>query len=168
MDASQLRAYVILPALKPLGLWSMAAETLLIGTIAHESAGGKYLHQVKGPALGIYQIEPITHFDIWSNFLKYRTVLRDSVLDMVPKNMLRFDSVTGTQYGAETMLITDLAYATVIARLVYLRAPAALPRADDLPGLAAYWKKFYNTPLGAGTENQFLAHYAQHSGEVIA
>jgi len=164
MDASHLRAYVILPTLKGLDLWTPAVETLLVGTAAHESAMGKYLHQIKGPALGIYQVEPLTHFDLWSNFLKYRTGLRDKVLGMVPQRYLRHDSATGVDYGAESMLMTDLAYATVIARLVYLRAPAPLPAADDLSGLAGYWKKFYNTPLGAGTENEFLAHYAQYVG----
>jgi hypothetical protein len=146
----------------------MAVENLLVGTIAHESAGGKYLHQIKGPALGIYQIEPLTHFDIWSNYLKYRADLRDKVLGMVPARNLRHDSAMGIDYGDDSMLITDMSYATVMARLIYLRAPAPLPQADDLQGLAAYWKKFYNTPLGAGTEQQFLAHYAQHTGEALA
>jgi hypothetical protein len=100
MNARQLRAYVIQPTLKPMGLWSLAAETLLVGTCAHESAMGKYLHQIKGPALGIYQIEPITHFDIWNNYLRYKPALRDQILEMVPKKNRRFDSVTGTEYGA--------------------------------------------------------------------
>lgn len=168
MNHSQVRAYVILPALTPLGLWSQSAENLLIGTIAHESAGGKYLHQIKGPALGIYQIEPVTHFDIWENFLRYKKDLRDMILGMVPSRNLRHDTVTGIEYGSESMLITDLAYATVMARLVYFRAPAPLPLAHDTTALAAYWKQHYNTPLGSGTERQFIAHYEQYVGESIA
>lgn len=168
MNASQLRAYVILPALKPLGLWSLAAENLLVGTVAHESAGGKYLHQVRGPALGIYQIEPLTHFDVWANYLKYQTGLRDKVLGMVPACHLRHDSATGMEYATDSMLITDLAYATVMARLIYRRRPEPLPAADDLPGLAAYWKAHYNTPLGAGTVEQFLAHMGDYSSEAIS
>jgi hypothetical protein len=167
MNASQFRAYVILPALKPLGLWSMAAETLLVATMAHESQMGKYLHQIKGPALGVFQIEPLTHFDIWANYLKYKKELRDSILGMVPSNMLRHDSMTGIEYGAETLLITDLAYATVMARLVYLRAPGALPAQDDIDGLADYWKQYYNTPAGAGTVEQFKAHYSKYAEETI-
>jgi hypothetical protein len=167
MNASHLRAYVILPTLKPLELWSLAAETLLVGTCAHESAMGKYLHQIKGPALGIYQIEPVTHFDIWANYLKYNPVLREKILGMVPQRNLRHDSVTGIDYGAETLLITDLAYATVMARLVYRRAPTALPEADDIDGLAAYWKKYYNTPLGSGTVEKFIAHYSKYADETV-
>lgn len=168
MKASHLRAYVILPALKPLGLWSMAAENLLVGTAAHESNGGEYLHQIKGPALGIYQIEPLTHFDIWENFLRYKKDLRDKILRMVPACNLRHDTVTGVDYGSESMLITDLAYATVMARLVYFRAPQALPLPHDTSALAAYWKQYYNTPQGAGTERQFINHYEQYIGEAIA
>lgn len=167
MNASHLRAYVILPTLKPLDLWSLAAETLLVATCAHESAMGKYLHQIKGPALGIYQIEPVTHFDIWANYLKYNPVLRDKILGMVPARHLKHDSVTGISYGAETLLITDLAYATVMARLVYLRAPAPLPKADDINGLAAYWKKYYNTPLGAGKVEEFIEHYSTLADETV-
>lgn len=167
MNASHLRAYVILPTLKPLDLWSLAAETLLVGTCAHESAMGKYLHQIKGPALGIYQIEPLTHFDIWNNYLRYQPVLREKILGMVPARSLRHDSVTGIEYGAETLLITDLAYATVMARLVYRRAPEPLPAADDIGAIAAYWKKYFNTPLGAGTVEEFTAHYAELADETV-
>jgi hypothetical protein len=56
-------------------------------------------------------------------------------------------------------LATNLCYATAICRLVYYRRREALPPADDLAGLAAYWKLFYNTPLGKGTEAQWILHY---------
>ena len=47
-----LAEYVIRPSLKPLGLYSLEAEQLLLGTAAVESQLGFYLHQIKGPALG--------------------------------------------------------------------------------------------------------------------
>jgi len=34
-----------------------------------------------------------------------------------------------------------------------------LPQAGDLAAMAAYWKKFYNTPLGAGKPEQFVAKW---------
>jgi hypothetical protein len=49
-----LRQYVIRPTLQRLGLWSLAAENLLLGTAAQESKLGYYLHQLEGPALGLY------------------------------------------------------------------------------------------------------------------
>lgn len=54
-------------------------------------------------------------------------------------------------------LITDLAYATAMARLVYYRRPEPLPEAHDLDGLARYWKAHFNTDLGAGTVEGFLS-----------
>jgi len=31
--------------------------------------------------------------------------------------------------------------------------------------MAAYWKRFYNTILGAGTEAEFMAHWESHDPE---
>jgi hypothetical protein len=44
----------------------------------------------------------------------------------------------------------------------YIRAPAPLPGQDDLQGLANYWKQHYNTPLGAGTPEEFLDKWPQY------
>lgn len=52
MNAEQLRTYVIRPTLQQIDLWSEAAEILLLGTVAHESKCGEYLHQVGGPGAG--------------------------------------------------------------------------------------------------------------------
>ena len=46
-----------------------------------------------------------------------------------------------------------------MARIHYLRVPEALPAADDVVGLAAYWKRYYNTELGAGTVEKFVESY---------
>ena len=163
MNAEQLRTYVIRPTLQQLDLWSEASEILLLGTVAHESKCGEYLHQVGGPALGIYQIEPATHRDVWENYLRYKSGLMLKIQDMVPVAQRR-RTPGGWTSGSDAMLITDLAYATAIARVIYLRAPMRLPEADDLHGLAGYWKKYYNTPLGKGTVEKWLADYAKHVG----
>ena len=76
LDVVQLRREVLRPTLRYLELWSPAAENLVIGTAAHESGGCRYLTQIGGPALGLYQIEPATHDDLWTNFLAYRVELR--------------------------------------------------------------------------------------------
>jgi hypothetical protein len=161
INAEQLREYVIRPALKRVDLWSPAAEDLLLGTAAHESAMGTYIKQIKGPALGIYQIEPATHLDIWENYLKYKTGLRDKIIATIPP-MLRNTRQGFERRGEHSMLITDLAYATIMARICYLRAPTALPPEGDLQGYAAYWKQYFNTPLGAGTEQQYAAHFQKY------
>jgi len=142
LDKAQFTELVINPALDVLELNSQAARELLLGTAIQES-GLRYLKQLGGgPALGLFQMEPATHKDIWDNYLRYRGELtaRISVLCRLP---------------IEEMLVTNLLYAAAMCRVHYLRAPDPLPEAGDLEGQAAYWKKWYNTAQGAGT----VAHY---------
>ena len=40
-----------------------------------------------------------------------------------------------------------------MARLKYWRVSQPLP--ETLDGMARYWKTYYNTPKGAGTEDKF-------------
>jgi hypothetical protein len=143
---SDLREHVIRPTLKLLNMGSLAAENLLLGTCAQESRLGTYLKQRNGPALGIYQIEPATHDDLWKNFISFHPDLLSTL--MAINHYPRYES-----------LVTDLSYATAIARLVYYRAPEKLPDANDVEGLAAYWKAHYNTPLGKGTVKEFIDNY---------
>ena len=144
----QLRMDVIRPCLKDFGLWSQDAENLILGTAAQESWCGRYVRQLHGgPALGIFQMEPATHDDIWKNFLAFRRELRGSILEV-------WDSP-----DAERM-IYDLRYAAVMCRVHYLRAPGAIPTA--VGDQAKYWKLYYNTPAGAGTEAEFIDNWYRH------
>ena len=54
------------------------------------------------------------------------------------------------------MLITDLRYATIIARLIYYRHAEPLPNVDDIAAQAAYWKKYYNTEDGDGAVDGYV------------
>lgn len=148
IDAKQLKLYVIVPTLAKIGLYSDAAVNLLLGTCAQESQMGTYLKQINGPALGIYQCEPDTHDDIWDNYLKYKPELSAKVYSIDARE--------------ETHLITNLAYATAIARIHYLRAPDALPEANDIESMAHYYKNYYNTANGAATIEQFIVNYKRY------
>ncbi len=53
LDATQLRQMVIKPALEKLGLWSTAAEELVLGTTIVESALAYIRQHGDGPALGL-------------------------------------------------------------------------------------------------------------------
>ena len=55
-----------------LGKHSDSAEELLMLTCAVESQLGTYLKQIKGPARGIFQMEPATERDCWVNFLRMK------------------------------------------------------------------------------------------------
>lgn len=168
MKMRHLRDYVIRPTLKRLGLYSEAAEILLLGTAAHESMGATCLRQVGGgPALGIYQIEPATHNDVWANYLRYKSGLMIQMQDFIPPGS-RDRAAGGWVCGKQNLLITDLAYATAIARIIYRRRPERLPDADDLPGIAQYWKDHYNTSAGKGTVEKFLADYDKYCGVELA
>ena len=123
---------------------------LLLGTALAESVvrGRQYLRQLgNGPARSIYQVEPATARDLRDRFLRRRSQaeLREKVLAL---------EIPGL--SIEEQLAVNLAYATAIARLRYWSRPEPLPAADDLLALARYWKRHYNTHLGAGTVSGFL------------
>lgn len=152
----QLRQHVIRPTLQHLRLWSEAAEALLLGTAAQESAGGRFLRQLSGgPAVGIYQMEPATHADIWRNFLAYHGDLARQVREL--------RSTVSPHIDPAQEMVGNLYYATAMARAHYLRVPEPLPDAADLSGMAAYWKAHYNTALGAGTQDQFIAAWTRYA-----
>lgn len=143
----QLRELIIAPVLKTLGLYSKEAEDLIFGTACVESGCGEYIAQLGGgPAKGIYQMEPATAKDIYANFLKYKPDLQAKL------DALRCEGLT-----LEENLVGNLYFATAMCRIHYLRQPGAIP--SDLEGLAEYWKKYYNTPLGKGTVNKFVEAY---------
>ena len=149
----QFCADVIEPALKEVDLYSRGAEQLLLGTACVESNLGTYLRQIRGPAMGVFQIEPNTHADIWTNYVAYRPHLKSKLTNMVAPSQWRTDMRRPHHYA----LIHQLAYTTAIARIVYRRSPDAMPEEDDWEGMAKMWKKVYNTPLGAGTEEKFMS-----------
>ena len=54
----------------------------------------------------------------------------------------------------------NLALAISMARIHYARVREKIP--SDLTGWAGYWKRFYNTPKGKGTEEEFVYNYKQY------
>lgn len=138
------RKYILQPVLKQLNLWSPEAEELLMGTAAVES-GFRYLHQVRGPAIGIFQMEPQTIRDLLG-WVEKRPQIADLVRAYQINPLPAVDQCHGNLYAA-----------TVLARLYFYRIPSRLPK--ELRGWAAYWKRHYNTPLGKGTEQKFIDAY---------
>lgn len=150
-----LRRRVIRPACDHLGLWSQAAENLLWGTANYESELLFLEQQGGGPALGLWQIEPATRRDLYDRWLTRRPHLREKLRALVapvPK--------------PEKQLATNLMYACAVARLIYYRRPEPLPHADDIEGLAAYWKQWYNTPAGAGSAARWVLKYRKNLKEI--
>jgi len=139
---------IIRVALQPLEIWSYEAEELLMMTAAHESHLGTSLEQIRGPAWGLYQMEMPTLWDIWKNYLEFR-----------PAVTYQVTCITGLAGPDLGHLQYNPIYSTVMARLHYLRVPAALPAAHDVDGMAHYAKDHYNTPAGRATQEKYIADY---------
>lgn len=164
IDVEQFRLLVVRPVLLELGLHTTDAEELLLGTAAQESRL-TYLQQLgNGPALGVYQMEPATHKDIWENYLSYKPELAADVVEFASRRSIehaeRINQIDFRVHARE--LVSNLAYATAMCRIHYLRQPGELPAGDDVPAMAHYWKRYYNTPAGRGTVDEFIDHYHQY------
>ncbi len=154
IDPTHLRRYVIEPTLNHLALWnpkikSEAAIRLLLGTAAHESKMGHYLHQNGGPALGIYQCEPFTHDDVWM-WIEDKGKGIGSLYSWMQN--LRCSAALAQDQEMEG----NLYLSTGIARIAYWRHQEPLPDVDDIEGLASYAKRYWNTRDGKAT----VADYA--------
>lgn len=164
-NPTQFRELIIRPTLKylePEILYSEEAEDLLFMTAAHESLLGTYLKQVNGPALGVYQMEPATHTDIWVNFLEYRDELAWALDDLLTDR---------SDEDYSDSLVFDLRYATAMARVHYYRVPEALPKKSEfktnvsyLKALSEYAKKYYNTELGKATADDYYKAFMKYKG----
>ncbi|SRR5713226_6971626 len=144
IKTADLKTYIIIPALQLMGdkFLTDVAVQLLLATAAQESHMGEFLHQINGPALGIYQMEPPTFID----------------------TLNRADNIISAIYprAPSERLIYDLRYATVVARAKYFLDPSPLPNAEDVNGLWDIYKRVWNTTLGAATQQQFLGNYAKY------
>lgn len=148
MNKQQLKELVE-SVLKGIDLYSEDATNLILGTIAQESGFGIYIKQIKGPALGICQIEPFTFEDILNNFLVYKPTLKAKIRGTCNIYELRSES-----------LVYNLAFSIAMCRIFYLRISEPLP--NNLEDYAKYWKKHYNTHLGKGTEQEFINNYKKY------
>lgn len=150
---------LIADVLEELGMYSMQAHQLLLGTAAVESDFGHYLRQVSidnnpnNDALGFFQMEPDTERDIWKNYLRYRPILRMRVL-----------KVTGVGRSRPDQLLTNIKYMIVMARLKYRRVKEPLPELNDLHGQANYWKRYYNASEYGCTVEQYKHKFRQYVG----
>lgn len=127
--------------------YSMKAENLVCGTIAQESDYGIYRKQLGGgPAMGITQIEPDTFEDIKLNFLKYHPNIESKIKKICGVSTLDFNE-----------LVLNDRLAICMCRVAYYRQKEAIP--DTLEGQAAYYKKYYNTPKGKATVQEYINNY---------
>lgn len=143
MNKNQLRE-LIQTTLTYLGPNSQNAIELLMLTAAQESKLGIYIKQIKGPAEGIFQMEPNTEKDIWKNYLSQypNQYLGDKIKALLPSSQ---------PIPTVPHMRTNLLYQICMARMHYYRVPSPLPDKNDIRGMAKYYKKHYNTYLGKAT-----------------
>ena len=135
---------------------SKNANFLSLCTAAIESQCGYYIKQVGGPALGIWQMEPATHDDIWGNC----DVLNQGVDSTLVRSVV-FALAPMGKCGDEA-LITAPMYACAMARLKYSMDPKPLPDHHDIKAVYDYYKRIYNTPLGASNYEGFKSALANN------
>ncbi len=168
MNAQQLHDYIIKPTLQYMGgnYYSKESAFLLLCTAAIESNCGEYIKQINGPALGIWQMEPDTHSDIWQHCDALNSdddMFRELIADL---------QVQGGNNGGYTNLIPSPMYACAMARLKYSMDPHTLPKLTgvgqvDSRNFYDYYKRVYNTELGASTFAKWSAAlYANKISEV--
>lgn len=151
IDPKVLRA-LIQQTLTPLGLYCADAEELLMATCANESNLGQFRTQANGgPARGIFQDEIGDFQDLFINYLDARSALYTKIAGLFQ-----------IQPPDIAELVTNDAAAIGICRAHYLRAPGALPTANDLDAIWAYYKLYYNTPGGAAVEGVFKYKYERY------
>lgn len=148
-NANQLAELIIKPALFDLIMFSPEAVQLLSFTCAVESDGGTYIHQINGPALGIYQMEPKTYADIWENFINKKP----NIL------MVLTHSFDCGRMPSEDRLIYDLRFATAMTMLHYQRHYVPFPKIGDNDALYKFYKQYYNTANGKADYTKCMAAY---------
>ena len=149
MNSQQLLDYIIKPTLEYMGgnYNSKNAQMLLLSTAAIESKCGYYIKQINGPALGIWQMEPATHEDIWRN------------CDALQGDTGDIEVLTNPAFEFDEDLIVSPTYACAMARLKYSMDTAPLPHYKDIAAIYREYKRIYNTHLGKSTYEKFEKAY---------
>ena len=140
----------VVPALRATGLYSPAAERVLMGTAAIESGLVDFVQLGGGPARGMFQMEPPTFAWLLDSFLAEpgRQALRASVLALAGSESPEVDELVGNHL-----------FAAAMARIKYLSVPGAIP--ESVEDQAQYWWTFYNgrSPRGLKPAN-YMSRWA--------
>ncbi|WP_333609337.1 hypothetical protein [Arsukibacterium sp.] len=136
MQYNQFKA-IATDCLKRWGLYSPAVVELMAMIVAHESMHGRYRRQINGPALGLFQIEPPTHDDIWQN----------------GPGIKRRAAQFGIKQDVSQLEHSD-EYSIFVARHHLMRDPNPIP--TDAIAMAEYCKSYWNTVKGKATAEKYL------------
>ena len=159
MKAEIMDEYVIRPVLErmatahaDLRLASESSVEIMHGIIAVESGYGKYNRQIKGPAVGICQIEPSTLDWLYHDVLtrkKYKAL--KALFDLYDLADDPLASVESNWYACVFM-----------GRLRLWVEVEPLAPSGDIQGHAEYWDTHYNVNPDKGFAHEFVAKYNKY------
>ena len=161
MNSQQLHDYIIKPTLEYMcGNYNTPeARLLLLATAAIESDCGYYIKQVNGPALSAWQLELNTGADIWAKC--------DALRDLALIDVMTDIGIHRTQAIKENLMLSPQ-YACAMARLKYSMDSESLPKITgdrklDEVEFYKYYKRVYNTHLGASTFEKWQVKCEKHN-----
>ena len=135
MKILDVRDFIIAPALNSTGLGSADAIALMTCT-GYQETRYNAVRQHPGPALGLWQIEPVTHQDIKRELKRAdHRMLCERIISACYMTCFPLD---------DDILIWNLRYSVLIARMVYYRHGEKLPSQNDPVAMATYYCKYYN------------------------
>ena len=132
--ANELRNHVIKPALEYLGADSKDAEALLL---SFALLAARY--RSDDDRLGIYQISPLQHRQIWDDYLAFHPDLASEIRALASQRWFL--------ENPERELITNLAYATAIAWMLFSISGQTLPEAGDVNAQVQVWLRIFGPKL---------------------
>ena len=119
--------------------------SLIIETVAVESFFGKSVKQKKGPALGIFQMEPVTYTCIQDNFIKYHDNYKKFILSFKDRSLSNHDN-----------LMYNVKYQVAYALIHYVRYNVHELDLSDRNDRASTYKDIWNTYKGKATIEKFV------------
>lgn len=166
LKAQEIINTAITPTLKGMGsnYNTGPARFLLICTAAIESDLGRFKRQIGGgPAVGLMQMEPETCVDIWLNCDALGSC--ENLIGFEASFSCKIDS--NGPYDKACSLLLDDSYSVLMARLKYAMDPKPLPKLTgdfyvDSKSFYDYYKRVYNTELGASTFEKWTDKLEYH------
>jgi len=131
---------------------SDSATQLILETGLVESKY-KYLRQLgDGPARSFWQVEPATAVDNLAHYLKHRFALLHKCAEVSLVDVKHWQNFSEPLWSE--ILEKNIATAIIHCRLKYWRVPKRMP--NTLEGRAKYWKQYYNSAQGKGSEQHYM------------
>lgn len=147
-NITQFREFIVAPALNAIQIRSKEFIELLVFTCAVESAGGTYVKQVQGPALGIFQMEPNSFTDLWVNYVIRKPEICNALsLNLGVHRMPQPDE-----------MISNLLLAAALCGLFYQRFKVD-PKDMTEDTLWTLYKTHYNTDAGKAERDPSIKAY---------